>query len=187
MATQTATRSRSSSRTRTGTVAARPRQTVQGSAETGSHGPTRQQRYDSGRARARQVAPTQKITRSNYQPVILVEFVACIILTAATPIATKTTGSGLSPYGGKTIVKLASLTLLYLILAMISVGGRGPGRFAAWFGGLILIVDGMAESANILKDFGLVSGSTATSTSTSSGGATGTTQAANTTTAAGRG
>jgi hypothetical protein len=86
------------------------------------------------------------------------EYVACLILTAATPIATKKQADGLSPYAGADMVKIASLTLLYFILAALSVGGRGPGRFAAWFGGLILIVDGMYEASNLAKDFGLFTG-----------------------------
>jgi hypothetical protein len=112
----------------------------------------------------RQAMPAQKISRQNYQPVILMEFVACILLTAVTPFATNkatqetTSTPGLSPYAGKDMVKLAAITLLYLMLAMLSVGGRGPGRFAAWFGGLILIVDGMYEASNLVKDVAVLTG-----------------------------
>jgi hypothetical protein len=126
----------------------------------------------------KQAMPTQKISRQNYQPVILVEFVACILLTAVTPFATNAatqeTAStpGLSPYAGKDMVKLGAITLLYLILAMLSVGGRGPGRFAAWFGGLILIVDGMFEASNLVKDVAvLTGGGTAASTSSAAAAA----------------
>jgi len=110
--------------------------------------------------------PTQKVGRSNYQPIILLEYVACLVLTAATPVATKKSQDGLSPYAGKDMVKLAAITVLFFILAAASVGGRGPGRVAAWFGGLILITDGMLEGANLAKTFALFtggSGSTATS------------------------
>jgi hypothetical protein len=91
------------------------------------------------------------------------EYVAAVLLTAATPIATKQGQPGASPYLAKDMMKLAALTLLYLMLAMLSVGGRGSGRFAAWFGGLILIVDGMYEANNIVKDLGLLSGQAAAS------------------------
>jgi hypothetical protein len=109
-------------------------------------------------ARSSSTISSTKIERSNYQSVILMEYVAAVLLTAATPIATKQGQPGLSPYVAKDLMKIAALTLLYLMLAMLSVGGRGPGRFAAWFGGLILIVDGMFEANNIVKDLGLLSG-----------------------------
>jgi len=128
-----------------------------------------------------QVAPTQKVQRQNYQTIILMEYVGCLLLTAATPIATNSKDPGLSPYAGKDMVKLASITVLYFILAALSVGGRGPGRLAAWFGGLILITDGMLEASNLAKVFGLFTGGAGTTT------ATGTTQAPGTTTAGGRG
>jgi hypothetical protein len=108
--------------------------------------------------RQRAAPKSQKISRTNYQPIILMEFVACILLTAATPIATKKGQQGLSPYAGKDIVKLSAITVTYLILAMLSVGGRGPGRLAAWFGGLILLADGLYEAGNIVRDLRLVSG-----------------------------
>lgn len=102
--------------------------------------------------------PREPIHRTNYQPIILMEFVACILLTAITPIATKKDTQGLSPYAGKDIVKLSAITVLYLILAMLSVGGPKTGRFAAWFGGLILLADGLYEAGNIVRDLRLVSG-----------------------------
>jgi hypothetical protein len=108
--------------------------------------------------RQRAASKSQKISRTNYQPVILMEFVACILLTAVTPIATKKDQQGLSPYAGKDIVKLSAITVTFLILAMLSVGGRTAGRFAAWFGGLILLADGLYEASNIVKDLRLVGG-----------------------------
>lgn len=153
----TKTRTRNVSRgttTRSATVASRPRQTVTGTAETVSERPAPPSPY----ATARQLAPTQSVQRQNYQPIILMEYLGCLILTAATPIATKTQQDGLSPYAGADMIKIAALTVLYFILAAMSVGGRGPGRIAAWFGGLILITDGMLEAANIAKVFNLFSG-----------------------------
>lgn len=130
-----------------------------GAAAGGSQRQPRQQQPK----RARDRIPRQPIHRTNYQPIILMEFVACILLTAITPIATKKDQQGLSPYAGKDIVKLSAITVLYLILAMLSVGGPKPGRFAAWFGGLILLADGLYEAGNIVRDLRLVSGAGAAS------------------------
>jgi len=102
--------------------------------------------------------PRKKISRTNYQPVILMEFVAAILLTAMTPIATRKDSQGLSPYAGADIVKLSAITLVYLLLAMVSVGGRGAGRMAAWLGGLILLTDGLYEASNIAKDLQIFGG-----------------------------
>lgn len=89
---------------------------------------------------------------------ILVEFVAAILLTAMTPVATKKDAQGLSPYAGSDIVKLGAITLVYLILAMISVGGREAGRLAAWLGGLVLLTDGLYEASNIARDLQVFTG-----------------------------
>jgi hypothetical protein len=101
--------------------------------------------------RDRSRRPAMSTPRSNYQPVILAEFVTAIILVAATPFASSKDKTGLSPYGGQDVVRFAALILVYLILALMSVGGRGGGRVAAWFGGLILIGVGLSEAANIAK------------------------------------
>jgi hypothetical protein len=86
------------------------------------------------------------------------EFVAAILLTAMTPVATKKDSQGLSPYAGSDIVKLSAITLVYLILAMVSAGGRSWGRVAAWLGGLILLTDGLYEASNIARDLQVFSG-----------------------------
>jgi hypothetical protein len=110
--------------------------------------------------------------RRNYQGIILAEYIAVVALIALTPIATKQNqdSPGLSPYAGKDIVRLASLTLLYLMLGLLSVGGRGPGRVAAWLGGLFLITEGLYEASNLVKDFGLFTGALSAAASTSGGG-----------------
>jgi hypothetical protein len=81
---------------------------------------------------------------------------------ALTPIAAnkqeQTKSGGLSPYAGQDMIKLAALTLVYLILALLSVR-PGPGRFAAWFGGLVLLAVGLNEAAHlaqVLDIFGTV-------------------------------
>lgn len=80
------------------------------------------------------------------------EFVAAMLLTAMSPFARKhQPQSGLSPYVGKDVVQLTALMVIYLILALMSLGGRSSGRIAAWFGGLILVTVGLAEGTSIAK------------------------------------
>jgi hypothetical protein len=132
----------------------KPRQGTPGPA--GRPGPRGQQgRPSRQRQQRRQLrSPVRVTSRSrgggNYQPVILAEFVAAVLLVALTPIATKKDTQGLSPYAGTDMIKLAALTVIYLILALLSVK-PGPGRAAAWFGGLILLTVGLGEGANIAK------------------------------------
>jgi len=95
--------------------------------------------------------PAAKVTRTNYQPVILAEFIAAVLLVSATPFAKKQGQAGLSPYAGQDMLQLAALTVFYLILALMSVGGRGPGRLAAWFGGLVLLTVGLGEAATLAR------------------------------------
>lgn len=111
-----------------------------------------------GKSLRQRAQSARKIDRGNYQGIILMEFVAAILLTSMTPIATKKDSQGLSPYAGSDIVKLSAITLVYLILAMISVGGRSWGRVAAWLGGLILLTDGLYEAANIAQDLQVFGG-----------------------------
>jgi len=101
--------------------------------------------------RARHAAPTTRIHRGSYQPVILAEFVAAILLVALSPVASKKNPAGMSPYDGQDMIKLAALTLVYLILALVSTGGPGAGRFGAWFGGLVLLTVGLAEAAHLAQ------------------------------------
>jgi hypothetical protein len=98
------------------------------------------------------------VPTGNYQPVILAEFVGCVLLTAATPFARSSAQEGLSPYAGADMVKLASITVLYLILAMVSVSGQRAARLAAWLGGLILVADGLYEASNLARDLQLFTG-----------------------------
>jgi hypothetical protein len=118
---------------------------------------------------------------SGYQGVILAEFVAAELLVAITPIATKRGQQGLSPYLPRDMTKLLAIGLLYFLLQLLAVGGRGPGRFGAWFGGLVLLSVGMNEAANIVKDLDIFGGGSQPADST------GTSQKTGTTTAAGRG
>lgn len=94
----------------------------------------------------------------NYQAIILVEFIAAELLVSATPMASRQHKTGLSPYVPRDMIKLLSLGLLYFLLELLAVGGRGPGRFGAWFGGLVLLGVGLNEGANVAKTLDLFGG-----------------------------
>lgn len=109
-----------------------------------------QRKQSKPRVRVRRKAPPD----TPYQNVILAEFVAAIILVAATPLAQKNK-AGLSPYVASDLMQLVAITVLYLILAFTSSAGQQPARFAAWFGGLILLAVGLGEAARLAKMFEL--------------------------------
>lgn len=117
-----------------------------------------QQKQSKPRVQAHRKAPPD----TPYQNVILAEFVAAIILVAATPLAQKNK-AGLSPYVASDLMQLVAITVLYLILAFTSSAGQQPARFAAWFGALILLAVGLGEAARLAKIFELF-GLTASST-----------------------
>jgi hypothetical protein len=98
--------------------------------------------------------------RTSYQAVVLAEFVAAVLLVAATPFAKKDS-PGVSPYEGRDLMQLVAITVLYFLLALVSGANRSAGRFAAWFGVLILLAVGLAEAARLAKllaMFGLTGG-----------------------------
>jgi hypothetical protein len=96
-------------------------------------------------------APTDRVNRSNYQGIVLAEFAAAVLLVALTPFASKDNPSGLSPYRGKDMLQLAAITVAYFVLALISAGNNDAARFAAWFGGLILLTVGLSEAAHLAQ------------------------------------
>ena len=100
----------------------------------------------------------QLLSGSKYQNIILSEFIGTLLLTVLTPVATDKAKEGLSPYAGADIVKLASMVLLFFLLAMVSAAGPAAARLAAWFGGLVLIADGLYEASNLSKDLSLFTG-----------------------------
>lgn len=140
-----------------------------GAAEAGaaesSAGAARAARSRSRRARpgpavrARQAYARAPKSSGNYQPAILAEFVAAVLLVAATPFAKKDS-PGLSPYAGKDMLQLVALTLTYFLLALVSGVSPRAARLAAWFGLLILLTVGLFEAARLaqlLNVFGLTS------------------------------
>jgi hypothetical protein len=95
---------------------------------------------------------------SNYQGVILAEFVLAELLVAASPIATRANKPGLSPYVPRDMTKMLSIGLLYFLLELGSVANTKVGRFGAWFGGLILLVVGLNETANLTRVLNIFGG-----------------------------
>lgn len=94
----------------------------------------------------------------NYQGIILAEFVAAEMLVSMTPIAVRKNQPGLSPYVPRDMTKLVAIGLVYFLLELAAVTGRGAGRFGAWFGLLILLTVGLNEAANVAKVFDLFAG-----------------------------
>jgi hypothetical protein len=80
--------------------------------------------------------------------VILAEWAIGALLIVAIPFG-KPNQTGVSPYAGKDLVQLGTYTILFWILAIMAATGRTQARFAAWFGGLILLAVGLAEAASI--------------------------------------
>jgi hypothetical protein len=112
--------------------------------------------------------------------VILAEFVAAVLLVAISPVASKKNKTGLSPYAGQDMLKIGAVTATYFVLALISSTGQEPGRWAAWFGGLILLAVGLNEAANVAKTLDLAGFGGSPANSTSSDTVTGTTQTGST-------
>jgi hypothetical protein len=120
---------------------------------------------------ARGIGGGPSISDTNYGAVIIAEFVGVILVIALAPVAKGEPQSGVSPYGGGDMVKLAGATILYVILGFVAMGGRGAARLAAWFGGLTLIATGLAEGTVLAKEVGLFTGNLlAASGGTPSGG-----------------
>lgn len=77
-----------------------------------------------------------------YQPVLLAEFLAAVVIVALVPVAAggspaaKAKGSP-SPYDAGDLGQLVAVGAVYFILALASSGNSG--RVSAWFGGLVLI------------------------------------------------
>ena len=130
-----------------------------------------------GGTQRRSQRPAVSLTRRDpggtaYQNVILAEFIAAILLVAATPFAgAKTNKAGVSPYAASDMLQLGAITLVYLLLALVSGANNSAARFSAWFGGLILLTVGLGEAARLAGLIGSLGLQGATPTGGSSGGA----------------
>jgi len=85
----------------------------------------------------------------NYQPVILAEFLAAIVIVAISPVARGGSESAKaknspSPYGIGDVRQMVGVGGTYFVLALMS-GSRKYGRLAAWFGGLVLLAVGLSQ------------------------------------------
>lgn len=87
-------------------------------------------------------------SRTNYQAVVLGEFVLAVLAVAFPPIVRKNTAA-VSPYSGLDMIQLAAITILYFFLAVLAGTGGERARFSAWFGGLIMLGVGLGETANL--------------------------------------
>ena len=109
-----------------------------------------------------------------YQGVILAEFVTAALIVALAPIArgkaAQDATPGPSPYGPDDIKQLAGIGAVYFVLALLSSGKYG--RLSAWFGGLVLIGIGLAEttSGGLAGIFGIFQPSGKSAGSSDAGG-----------------
>ena len=102
-----------------------------------------------GREAARTVGQARIVPGDRrYQSVILAEFLIAVILIAAPPMFTGGSPAaqakgGISPYDTDDLKQLVAVGAVFFILALVSSGNHG--RFAAWFGGLIVLAIGMSK------------------------------------------
>jgi hypothetical protein len=133
------------------TPPAAPRRQRQGTPPRG--GTRRERQFSQAARRTGRGALKARLPGSHsYQPVILAEFVIAVVVVATGPIAkggtpeAQTKGSP-SPYSVNTLKQLVAIGGVYFVLAILASSQRA-GRYAAWFGGLVLIVLGLAELAS---------------------------------------
>ena len=91
---------------------------------------------------------------TNYEKVIVAEFIVVVLLVAVAPF-TRKNRDGLSPYYGQDLVQLVAIMAAYFILGLVAQGGQGSARVAAWFGGLLAVGIGLGEAAYLAKVFDL--------------------------------
>lgn len=152
---QSSTPARTGGRTQQGTSGGR-RASTAGPArpasqrQSGQRQPSRrgQSPYRQVRAQYRQHVTT------NYEKVIVAEFVIVVLLVAVAPM-TRKERTGLSPYYGQDLVQLVAIMAAYFILGLIAQGGHSAARIAAWFGGLLALGIGLGEAAYLAKVFDL--------------------------------
>ena len=83
------------------------------------------------------------------QGAILAEFLIAVLVVAFLPLAAgppEDGKAGPSPYRVNDITQLASIGVVYFLLALLAQGGHG--RMAGWFGGLILLGIGFKKLAS---------------------------------------
>jgi hypothetical protein len=88
----------------------------------------------------------------SYQPVILAEFVVAIVVVGVSPLAgggtaTAQAKGSSSPYDVNTLKQLIAIGGTYFVLALFGASEK-MGRYAAWFGALVLVGLGIAQYLN---------------------------------------
>ena len=88
----------------------------------------------------------------SYQPVILAEFVVAIVVVGVSPLAgggtaTAQAKGSSSPYDVNTLKQLIAIGGTYFVLALFGASEKA-GRYAAWFGALVLVGLGIAQYLN---------------------------------------
>ena len=147
-----------------------------GSAPRG--GQQMQQGYGRSTRRAGRGALKGRLPGSHsYQPVILAEFVVAVVLVSVSPLASGGTATAqakgsASPYDVNTLKQLVAIGMVYFVLALFGASEKA-GRYAAWFGGLVLLGLGFTQlaSGDLQSFFGLF---TSSPDLQDSGGSTGT-------------
>lgn len=70
-----------------------------------------------------------------YRKWLVIEFAVCIVIAALSPLTADETEKRAGPW----MKRMSAIMALFLILGLISAGGRGAGKFAAGVGGLVAI------------------------------------------------
>ena len=126
-----------------------------------------------GTPRSRRSSPARQVRRqynahvtTNYERVIVAEFVIAVLLVAVAPL-TRKNKTGISPYYGQDMVQLAAIMAAYFILGLVAQAGGATARISAWFGGLLLLGIGLGEAAYLAKEFNFFGASTSSPSNTS--------------------
>jgi hypothetical protein len=116
-------------------------------------GQQRQQGFKRSAKRASRGALKARLPGTHsYQPVILAEFLMAMVVVTIGPVASGGTPAAQaknspSPYSVGTIKQLVAIGGVYFVLALLA-SSRRAGRFAAWFGALVLLGLGFTGLAN---------------------------------------
>ena len=140
-----------------------------------------QQGYGRSAARSSRGALKGRLPGTHsYQPVILAEFIVAVVLVSVSPLASGGTANAqakgsASPYDVNTLKQLVAIGMTYFVLALFGASEKA-GRYAAWFGGLVLLGLGFTQlaSGDLQAIFGLFSGIPGGAALQDSGGTTGT-------------
>jgi hypothetical protein len=130
---------------------AAPRRQKQGTEPRG--GQQRERQHTMKRSRRGRGALKARLPGSHsYQPVVMAEFLVAVVVVAVSPLAkggtqTAQAKGSPSPYDTNTLKQLVAIGGAYFVLALLAASRRA-GRFAAWFGALILLGLGFTQLAN---------------------------------------